>query len=203
MNFVRQSRSFLVGIFAFAMLSSVALADTATSATSDAGEKLMAQAERATDRSDMGEAIKYYVQAAELNQIPAQVKLGEYAEAAQYYNEAVGWYLMAAMQGDAAGQYNLGRMYQSGNGIEKDDAKASYWIRRSAAKNYQPAAVTLANAYRVGTMGVKVDKDLADSWEKKAARLLEIENRAVSKKLEQLEVDKKKLQEEAKNKGSK
>jgi hypothetical protein len=36
----------------------------------------------------------------------------------------------AAEQGDAKAQYTLGRMYQDGRGIAKDDAKAQYGSRR-------------------------------------------------------------------------
>jgi len=203
---VRLGVSLWVGILALAMLPSVALADTAAPAvtagsaalvTSVDGEKLFEKATTALDRDDLSAALILYVQAAELNYIPAQVKLGEFADSSQYYEAAVGWFLMAAMQGDAAGQYNLGRMYQSGNGIEKDDAKASYWIRRSAAKNYIPAVKALALGYRIGTLGMKVDLEQANAWDAKAARLDAIETRAINKKLNEFVEAQKKLKEEA------
>lgn len=203
---VRLGMSLWVGIFALVMLPSIALADTAAPSaapgsaapvTPSDGEKLYEKATTALDRDDLSAALILYVQAAELNYMPAQVKLGEFADSSQYYETAVGWFLMAAMQGDAAGQYNLGRMYQSGNGIEKDDAKASYWMRRSAAKNYIPAVKALALGYRLGTLGLKVDLDQANAWDAKAARLDAIETRAVNKKLAEFAEAQKKLKEEA------
>jgi len=201
---VRLGRLVWVGIFALTMLPSVALAETAAPAAGSAapitpsdGEKLYEQATTKLDRDDLSAALILYVQAAELNYIPAQVKLGEFADSSQYYETAVGWFLMAAMQGDAAGQYNLGRMYQSGNGIEKDDAKASYWMRRSAAKNYVAAIKALALGYRIGTLGLKVDLDQANALDAKAARLDAIETRAINKKLAEFAEAQKKLKEEA------
>ena len=207
------SQLFLVGIFvALNLPSSAAWADPASSvapvnpASSVAPvdpEKLVAQAEKALDRDDLGVAMKLYVQAAEQNYTPAQVALGELADSSQFYEEAVGWFLMAATQDNAAGQYNLGRMYVAGNGIEKDEAKAAYWFRRSAAKNFLPAVKLLAVAYRVGDLGIKVDLDQANSWDAKAARLEAIERKAADRKLAEWAASQRKLQEEAAKKANK
>jgi len=194
------------GIFTLTMLPSVSFADPVASATTSEsaapvlpsdGEKLYQQATTKLDSDDLSAALILYAQAAELNYIPAQVQLGEFADSSQFYEAAVGWFLMAAMQGDAAGQYNLGRMYQSGNGIEKDDAKASYWMRRSAAKNYVAAIKALALGYRIGTLGIKVDLDQANALDAKAARLEAIETREIKKKLAEFAEAQKKLKEEA------
>jgi TPR repeat protein len=194
------------------LLPSVALADPiapavlaapAASATPSDPKKLMEQAEKALDIDGVSAAIKIYLQAAELNYTPAQVQMGEFADFAQFYEEAVGWYLMAATQGDAAGQFNLGKMYSLGNGIEKDEAKAAYWIRRSAAKDYTPAVKYIVQAYQVGLLGFKVDQDLARSWGAKAKRLEAIEKKAAAKRLEDLAAAKKKLREDAAKKADK
>ena len=118
------------------LLPSVVLAETAsaTPATPPDPAKIEAAAEQAYNNEDLDIAIPLFHQAAKLNNLRAQVFLGEMAEAAQIYEAAVGWYLTAAMQGDPAAQYNLARMYVSGTGIEKDDAKALYWIKHSADK---------------------------------------------------------------------
>ena len=207
------SQLFLVGIFvALNLPSSAAWADPASSvapvnpASSVAPadpEKLMAQAEKALDREDLDVAVKLYVQAAQLNYTPAQVALGQFNDSAQFYEAAVGWFLMAATQGDAAGQYDLGRMYVAGNGIEKDEAKASYWFKRSAAKNFLPAVRWLANAYRLGLSGLKVDLDQAKSWDAKATRLEAIERKAADEKMAALLTARKKSQEEAAKKANK
>lgn len=205
----RHGQSFWVGIFvAFNLLSSIALADSAAPAASVTPadpEKLVAQAEKALDNEDLAVAIKLYAQAAELNYTPAQVSMGEMAVSAQFYEEAVGWFLMAATQGNAAGQYNLAQMYAEGTGIEKDDAKALYWFRHSAAKNYLPAVKLIAGTYRSGGFSglIKVDLDQAKSWDAKASRLEAIERKAADEKLAALAAAKKKLQEEAAKKGNK
>lgn len=205
-------QSFWVGMFiALNLLASVALAEPDVAATPKPATqaapvdpvKLMEQAEKALDRQDLTEAMKFYFQAAEQNYTPAQVAVGKFADSAQYYDAAVGWFLMAAMQGDAEGQYNLARMYESGNGIQKDEAKASYWYRRSAAKNFIPALKVLAGSYRLGSLGVKIDLEQAKAWEAKALRLEAIERKTLDEKMAKLAEEQKKLREEEAKKANK
>ena len=138
-----------------------------------------------------------------MNYLPAQVSVGQLEESAQFYLAAVGWYYMAASQGDAAGQYNLARMYLEGNGIDKDQAKALYWFKRSADKKFLPAVKILADGYRQGLMGLSVDKNQAAYWDAKAKRLEEIERKIADEKLAELAATRKKLQEEAAKKANK
>ena len=42
------------------------------------------------------------------------------------------WYRLAADQGDAAAQFNLGVMYDNGRGVLKDEAEAVRWYRLAA-----------------------------------------------------------------------
>ena len=46
--------------------------------------------------------------------------------------EAVKWYRLAAEQGDAAAQYNLGFAYYNGEGVEQDYAEAVKWWQMAA-----------------------------------------------------------------------
>ena len=46
--------------------------------------------------------------------------------------EAVRWYRLAAEQGDANAQYNLGVRYGAGEGVPPDDAEAVRWFRLAA-----------------------------------------------------------------------
>lgn len=196
----RYSQVLWVGIFvALNLLSSVALADPATPVTPVDPKNLVEQAEKALDREEIDNAIKLYTQAAELNYTPAQVYIGEFADSAQFYEEAVGWFLMAASQGDSAGQFNLARMYLAGNGIQKDDAKALYWYKRSANKNFLPAVQVIAAAYHNGGFSglIKVDPDQAKSWDDKVTRLKAIARKEADEKLAALAAAQKKLQEEA------
>jgi TPR repeat protein len=167
--YIRLSHSFGVGILVLIALSPVAFADA------EGDTKLGVEALR---HDDLVEAEKYFRKAAEQNYTPAQVQLGELKHAAQENEEATGWFLMAAYQGDAAGAYDLGQMYISGDGVEPNLAKAVYWTNYSAEKNYLPAIEILVNAYRVGDLGLKVDLDKVKEWESKLIPL-----RAAAKKI--------------------
>jgi tetratricopeptide (TPR) repeat protein len=213
---------FWTGIFVTLCLqSSVVLADTAAPSTPAASsvsavpvkpadpKKLVEQAEDKLDDEDLAAAIFLYNQAAQLNYTPAQVALGNFAESGEFFDTAVGWYLMAAMQGDAAGQFHLAQMYQSGRGIEQDDMKALYWYRRSAAQDYVPAIKVIAFAYNKGGFSgqIQADPDRAKTWYNKAAHLEAVQKKAadeeMTKKREaKLEELKKRKEMEKANKGS-
>jgi TPR repeat protein len=47
--------------------------------------------------------------------------------------EAVRWYRMAAEQGDAVAQVNLGFMYANGAGVVQDDVRAYLWFNLAVA----------------------------------------------------------------------
>ena len=44
------------------------------------------------------------------------------------------WYEKAAVQGDADAQYNLGALYENGQGITQDYDKARTWYEKVAAQ---------------------------------------------------------------------
>ncbi|MNY77232.1 Sel1 repeat protein [compost metagenome] len=46
---------------------------------------------------------------------------------------------MAAEQGNANAQFNLGLRYASGVGVAKDLHKAAYWYRQAASQGHQAA----------------------------------------------------------------
>ena len=50
--------------------------------------------------------------------------------------EAVKWYRLAAEQGYAEAQSNLGVMYNNGRGVPQDDAEAVKWYRLAAEQGY-------------------------------------------------------------------
>ncbi|MEQ1522438.1 MAG: sel1 repeat family protein, partial [Aestuariivirga sp.] len=59
---------------------------------------------------------------------------GPYEDAAaaymrRSYTEALQLWLPLAEQGNAAAQYNLGAMYENGQGVPRDNAKAEMWYR--------------------------------------------------------------------------
>ena len=63
------------------------------------------------------------------------VLLGIPIAAAQTFDdaEAVRWYRLAAEQGDATAQFNLGLMYDKGQGVLKDSVLAHMWYNIAGA----------------------------------------------------------------------
>src|SRR5580698_1180042 len=74
----------------------------------------------------------------------------------------------AAERGDARAQYELGRDYQKGIGVDKDNAKAVQYLRLAAEQGYADAEVTLGSFYGQG-LGVSRNVATAVSWYRKAA----------------------------------
>ena len=77
--------------------------------------------------------------------------------------EAARLYRLAAEQGDEDAQYNLGVMYNNGNGVPQDYKEAVYWYRLSAEQGYANAQSNLANRYYYGE-GVNKDIVYAHMW---------------------------------------
>ena len=69
----------------------------------------------------------------------------------------------AADQGDAIAQYNLGIMYQNGEGVPEDDTEAVKWYRLVADKGYVIAQNNLGVMYYRG-QGVPVNYVTAYAW---------------------------------------
>ena len=55
------------------------------------------------------------------------------------YKEAVRLYRLSAEQGNADGQYELGRMYFQGQGVPQDYKEAVKWYRLSAEQGFANA----------------------------------------------------------------
>jgi TPR repeat protein len=62
---------------------------------------------------------------------------------AQDYAEAVRLYRLAAEQGHAAAQNNLGYMFEHGKGVRKNRAEAIRWYRLAAAQGQAVASSAL------------------------------------------------------------
>ncbi len=91
------------------------------------------------------------VKAAEGGYVHAQAMLG-----AAYYEgslpgytlkkdlaESARWCRLAAEQGDAASQYNLGMAYVQGEGVDKDPTQALAWLLKAASQHYVDAYYNL------------------------------------------------------------
>ncbi len=78
-------------------------------------------------------------------------------------NQSVHWYIEGARQGYASSQYQLGKMYQSGEGVEQDFSQAARWFSLAAMQDYASAQYALGELYRQGT-GVEMDYPAAYAW---------------------------------------
>jgi TPR repeat protein len=176
---INLSRSFVIGILWLIGFSPAAFAVVPAE---------FALAEQAMDEQDLREAAKHYRKAAEQNYLPAQTALGDLMRASQDFDEAFGWYLTSAYQGDAAGAYGLGEAYANGEGVEKNFEKAVYWIKHAAEKNYLPAAEAMAVSYRQGGLGLAKDLDQAKIWESRLPALRAASTKELAAKLAELRI---------------
>lgn len=98
----------------------------------------------------------------------AQNLLGEMYRLQKDYAAAAKWYGMAAKQGNARAQNNMGRLYTVGHGVNKDDKEAAAWFRKAAEQGFAKAQNNLSVMYSTGR-GVPKDPVEASNWCKKAA----------------------------------
>ena len=91
----------------------------------------------------------------------------EYDNAGQYA-KAVEWFRIAAEQGHADAQCDLGYMYGSGRGVTQDYAEAVRWYRKAAEQGNADAQCYLGDMYKYG-QGVTQDSAEAVRWYRKAA----------------------------------
>ena len=84
------------------------------------------------------------------------------------YSTAFNIWLPLAVRGDARAQYNLGIMYDKGDGVPQDYAKAARWQRMAAEQGLPHAQYILGWMYRKGE-GVQQDYAEAVRWYRMAA----------------------------------
>ena len=104
----------------------------------------------------------------------ASYTLGVYYEKGRFgltqdYQSAAKYYESAAMQGNTRAQNNLGRLYEAGLGVDKNDAVAVKYYARASAGGDAKAMFNLALCYKGGrgvaqsdTMAVKYLQMAAD-----------------------------------------
>ena len=68
-----------------------------------------------------------------------------------------------AEKGEVSAQNWLGGMYDTGQGVAKDEVEAVKWYRKAADQGYAPAQSNLGVMYRYGT-GVAKDEVEAYKW---------------------------------------
>ncbi len=133
-----------------------------------------------------GEALMWLTKAAEAGSASAQMTLARKYEkgkmVAQSYEEAIRWYEKAAKkneyaivclkeiyeklgsQSDAAGLYNLGKLYHAENAYQE----AAKWYRMAAEKDLASAMFSMGKMYAKGN-GVAKDYQEAVKWYRMAA----------------------------------
>jgi TPR repeat protein len=83
-------------------------------------------------------------------------------------SEEVSKYIKAAEQGDADAQFNLGVMYDKGQGVAQDYSQAADWYRKAAEQGNANAQYNLGVMYLNG-QGAPQDDSQAANWFRKAA----------------------------------
>lgn len=106
------------------------------------GESCAANAAALHNAIQAGEAYKmaaeWYRKAAEQGFLAGEMHLAAlYRDGGKGFprdmTQAVAWYRKAAEQGDVAAQGTLGVLYSIGQGVEKDDVEAYFWLDVAAA----------------------------------------------------------------------
>ena len=84
--------------------------------------------------------------------LAAPVGAGPFEDAAAAFGDATAFRLMRPLveQGDAEAQYNLGFMYEHGQGVPQDYAAARRWYRKAAGQGYAGAQYSLGGMYHFG-----------------------------------------------------
>lgn len=98
----------------------------------------------------------------------AQLRMGLRCDRDSLFAEAAEWYELAAMQGLAEAQNNLGVMLKDGQGVERDETKAVEWFRKAARQGNVLAQSNLGWMFH-GGRGVAQNYDSAHYWYRKAA----------------------------------
>ena len=147
---------FLYIIFSLTLLCLSAFADD----IKEAGDAL--------DKNDYRTALMKYKNAASRGNAFAQLQVGNIFFTGgnginKNYVEAVRWYKLAADQGYADGQHNLGTMFEEGNGVLQDYVEAVKYYRMAASQGLAISQNSLGFMYWEGK-GVTRDLLRAHMW---------------------------------------
>jgi TPR repeat protein len=110
---------------------------------------------------------------AEQGNADAQVAVGFIYRTAQWgiqqdYKKALYWYQKSAEQNNPKAQFQLGVVYERGEGLPKDYKKAIYWFQKSAEQGDEGSQAWLGHMYDNG-QGVPQDYQQANYWYQKSA----------------------------------
>jgi TPR repeat protein len=88
--------------------------------------------------------------------------------AAKDADEAADWFRLAAEQGHAGAQFQLGGLYDAGEGVRQNGTEAVRWYLRAAEQGLTEAQFTLDLMYAQGRRPPK-DRAIAVRWHQRAA----------------------------------
>ncbi|GBC07809.1 hypothetical protein RclHR1_07700002 [Rhizophagus clarus] len=111
-------------------------------------------------------AIKLYKKAAKRGNKFAQIRLGILYEKEKKFNKAIYWYNEAAENEIAL--YNLGRCYEYGMGVDKNDKLAFKYYQKSAEQGHIDGKFRLGNCFDKG-IGTDINKKRAFELYKEVA----------------------------------
>lgn len=123
-------------------------------------------------QSDIDKAFEILTPLAESGNAIAQNKLGEFLELfSKDYEEAVKWYRKSSSQGFAEAQYNLGKCFYEGKGVERDSDQALTLYRKASEQGIAEAQNCLGEYYydEAYWRGGEDDYTHAVKWFRKAA----------------------------------
>ena len=115
-----------------------------------------------------GDAVEAELESQTDGDAQSQLRKGLRCDCDGLYEEAAKWYELAARQGLAEAQNNLGVMLKDGQGVERDEAKAVEWFRRAARQGNVLAQSNLGWMFH-GGRGVEQNYDSASYWYRQAA----------------------------------
>ena len=123
-------------------------------------------------QKDYAEAVKYFVQAAELGYTYAQYSLAYCYEKGQGVEaneaESARWYGKAAEQGHASSQCSYGFCCEFGKGVAKNLTEAVKWYRKAAEQGDKIAQCNLGHCF-LKAIGTVMDATEAVKWFRKSA----------------------------------
>ncbi len=123
-------------------------------------------------RGDVRGAIGSLRKAADAGHVRAQVVLGTIYDAAEQDEDAVRYLAMAAERGDPEGATLLAGLYEAGEGVARDPAKARQLLEKAAGAGYRDATFLIAAAYLNGGLGLAAAERASPAaldWIRKAA----------------------------------
>lgn len=119
--------------------------------------------------ADSAQAEVYLEYAAEHGWVEAQILLADLL-AAKGNQDALSWYRLAAVQGNAAAQTALARQYLTGKLTDRDPLQAFKYARTAADRQFPDALCLMGDLCRYG-LGIRPDLSAAQQYYRHAAAL--------------------------------